>query len=203
MIDAIGTGFVLGISAGFSPGPLMTLVVAHTLQHGTREGIKIAMAPLFTDLPIIIVATLLLSRLSNSQHVLGTISICGAVFILYLGIASWRANVPQLNAAVIVPQSLAKGVLVNFLSPNPYLFWLTVGAPTLVTAWQRSIWATAGFLIVFYAGLIGGKVTCSLVAGRSRQWLSGNGYRNLMRILGILLVCFAVRLAFEGIRRLQ
>ncbi|HRY44622.1 MAG TPA: hypothetical protein P5164_11830, partial [Thermoanaerobaculia bacterium] len=29
------------------------------------------------------------------------------------------------------PQSLRKGVIVNLLSPNPYLFWMTVGAPAM------------------------------------------------------------------------
>jgi len=38
------------------PRPLLALVLAQTLRHGAREGCKIALTPLVTDAPIIIVA---------------------------------------------------------------------------------------------------------------------------------------------------
>jgi len=50
------TGLMLGLTAGVAPGPLLTLVVSQTLRYGVREGIKIAIAPIFTDLPIILAA---------------------------------------------------------------------------------------------------------------------------------------------------
>jgi len=203
MVESLTAGFVMGLSAGFAPGPLLTLVIAHTLLHGTREGVRIALAPLFTDLPIIVIATLLLSRLAQSQFLLGAIALCGATYICYLGITSWRARVPEVDAAAAAPQSIMKGVLVNFLSPNPYIFWLTVGAPTLVQTWQESVWASAGFLLLFYSGLVGGKIACALITGHSRRWLTGTAYRNLMRALAVLLVVFAFRLAIDGLHRLQ
>jgi threonine/homoserine/homoserine lactone efflux protein len=52
MIAAVATGLVLGLSCGLAPGPLMALVLAQSLRHGAREGCKIALAPLLTDMPI-------------------------------------------------------------------------------------------------------------------------------------------------------
>ena len=52
----VSAGLVYGLSAGFSPGPLMALVISQTLKHGIREGAKVAVAPLITDLPIILLA---------------------------------------------------------------------------------------------------------------------------------------------------
>jgi threonine/homoserine/homoserine lactone efflux protein len=49
----VTTALVFGLSAGLSPGPLMTLVIAETLKRGIPAGIRIAVAPLITDLPII------------------------------------------------------------------------------------------------------------------------------------------------------
>ena len=37
-----------------------------------------------------------------------------------------------------VRASLAKGVSLNFLNPNPYLFWLTIGTPLLLEAHTTS-----------------------------------------------------------------
>jgi threonine/homoserine/homoserine lactone efflux protein len=39
------TAVVFGLSAGLSPGPLLTLVIAETLKRGIAAGIRIAVAP--------------------------------------------------------------------------------------------------------------------------------------------------------------
>jgi hypothetical protein len=37
----------------------------------------------------------------------------------------------------IVAVTLQKGILVNFLSPHAYIFWLTVGGPSPGGPWRR------------------------------------------------------------------
>ena len=46
MIAALTSGVLLGFSVGLSPGPMLALVLAQTLRHGSREGCKIALTPL-------------------------------------------------------------------------------------------------------------------------------------------------------------
>jgi len=55
-LQLLATGIAFGSAGGLSPGPTMTLVVAQTLRHGLREGLKVAIAPLLTDAPIVILA---------------------------------------------------------------------------------------------------------------------------------------------------
>ena len=62
MMTAFASGAFLGLSCGLAPGPLLALLLAQTLRHGPGEGCKVALAPLFTDAPII-VATLVLAVL--------------------------------------------------------------------------------------------------------------------------------------------
>ena len=62
------TGVLLGLSGGLAPGPLLTLVVAETLRHGVRAGIGVALVPLLTDMPIVLVTVALLHPLTD-QHV--------------------------------------------------------------------------------------------------------------------------------------
>ena len=45
MIDFLTIGAALGLSAGLAPGPLLTLVISETLQHGVKSGVKVALAP--------------------------------------------------------------------------------------------------------------------------------------------------------------
>src|SRR5512135_891568 len=120
MITFLSAGIVLGLSAGFSPGPLMTLVISQTLRHGIREGVMVAVAPLVTDFPIILGATLLLTGLENYRAVLGAISLAGGLFVLLLAWESFRTAGVETSNPDTAPQSLGKGIMVNLLSPYPY-----------------------------------------------------------------------------------
>jgi threonine/homoserine/homoserine lactone efflux protein len=202
MIASISAGLVYGLSAGFSPGPLMTLVITQTLKHGTREGAKVAMAPLVTDLPILLISLLVLTRLTDFQPVLGVISIVGGIFVAYLAYGNFRAPRLKDEAGRDAPQSLAKGVAANALNPHPYLFWLTVGGPLIVRGWSESSVGSLAFLPAFFACLVGAKILTAWITGRSRQWLSGRVYRGILFILGGLLAVFAFFLIKEGWRLL-
>ena len=72
--SAIGAGTLFGLSGGFSPGPLLVLVISETLRHGLRVGIMVAITPLLTDFPVMLVAILLLNQLTHFDLLLGGIS---------------------------------------------------------------------------------------------------------------------------------
>ena len=73
MVNFLAMGSILGLSAGFAPGPLLTLVISETLQHDIRAGVKVALAPIVTDLPIIMLTLFILVKLSGFHKVLGII----------------------------------------------------------------------------------------------------------------------------------
>ena len=81
MLPFITTGAILGPAAGIAPGPLLALVISETMEHGVRAGVKVALAPILKDLPIIIITIFILAKLSSFHSVLGVISILGAFFI--------------------------------------------------------------------------------------------------------------------------
>jgi len=88
MTEFIAVGIVLGLSAGFAPGPLLALVISETLRHDIRSGVRVAVSPIFTDLPIIILTLVVLSQLSDFHNILGIISLIGGCVILFLGYES-------------------------------------------------------------------------------------------------------------------
>ena len=203
MLEYLATGVVLGLAAGFAPGPLLAFILAQSIRFGTREGLKVAVAPLITDLPIVILATaLVVVAAETAGGLLGAISLAGSAFVAYLGIESIRATAVQAGRPDEAPRSWARGALVNALSPHPYIFWITVGAPILIRAWADGPLAAVAFLVGFYACLVGAKMLVAVIAGRSGGRLQCRGYRAVMVVLGILLIFFAVRLAGEGLRLL-
>ena len=89
-LDVVTRGTVLGLAAGFSPGPLTLLVISETLRHGLGAGVRVSLAPLLTDLPLIVLSVLLLERLAAVPAAAGVIALAGAAFLFYLGVGSLR-----------------------------------------------------------------------------------------------------------------
>ncbi len=199
MVTLLSAAAVYGLSAGFLPGPLLALVVSQTLRYGIREGAKAAMAPLITDLPIILVSVLVMRSLSESRTALGFISMAGGLFVIYLACECFRTTRLDMDDSKVGPQSLGRGAAVNALNPHPYLFWLTVGGPSVIRAWAESpLWAVA-FVAVFTGCIVGSKVLIAAVVGRSRHVLSGKVYGTVMRALGLMLLVFAALLFKDGL----
>ena len=206
MFEILGAAAAFGLSGGLSPGPLLALVVAETLGRGRSAGLAVAAAPLLTDGPIIAASIFLLGRIEDSAPALGIVSLAGGALLATWGIAGLRGGRPEISplpASARVWASLGKGVAANLLNPSPYLFWLTIGAPLLLRAWDRS-WALAVvFLILFYLGLVGSKATLAVIFAHSRKALTGRTYLWINRGLAIVLLVYAAIFVRGGIQLLS
>jgi threonine/homoserine/homoserine lactone efflux protein len=202
MTEFFTIGIVLGLSAGFAPGPLLTLVISETLQHDIRSGVKVALSPIFTDLPIIILTLAVLSKLSDFHNILGIISLIGGCVILFMGYESLNPESSASEFSVRKPNSLVKGILANALSPHPYLFWFSVGGPILSRAINLNVKAPFAFIGSFYVLLIGSKMLLAVLVGRSKSFLNGTLYKYIMRLLGLALCILALLLFRDGLKLL-
>jgi threonine/homoserine/homoserine lactone efflux protein len=184
-------GVVFGLSGGLTPGPLLTLVISETLKHDIKEGIKVAIAPLLTDLPIVLITIVVLSRLENILPLLGAVSLLGSAFLSYLAYESISFKGVDIDLEKERPQSMRKGVIVNFLNPSPYMFWFTIGAPLVLKALNIGVFSAFLFILGFYVFLVGSKVVIAVVVGKSRFFLKSRNYIYTVRFLGIILLVFA------------
>jgi len=203
VIAFLSAGIALGLYAGFSPGPLLALVISQTIKHGPKEGVKVALAPIMTDFPILLVSTTLLIRLSDYKMILGIVSILGALFLVYLAYGSIQTRGVEVNIDQEGPSSFIKGAIVNALSPNPYIFWITIGAPTILKGLAESYIAPLLFVGSFLGCLVGSKCLLAVIAGKSKHFLTGRAYLYIMRALGIVLLAFAFVLFKDGLRLLK
>jgi len=198
MIEFLSAGTLLGLAAGFAPGPLLVLVISETLKHNIKAGIKVSIAPLVTDVPIILLSLVILNRLADFRPVLACISIFGGLFILYLSYESLKTRGVELNLSSVSASSFRKGVITNALNPHPYIFYMTVGAPIIFRAINQNFLAALAFVGTFLLFLVGCKVLLAMVVERSRAFLKGQIYLWVMRTLGALLFFFSIVLFREG-----
>ena len=198
MLEYLSAGLLLGLAAGFAPGPLLVLVISETLRHGIAAGLKVSIAPLITDVPIILISLIVLNRLAEFKSILGCISIFGGLFILYLGYESLKTKGVEINLSTVKSNSFKKGVITNALNPHPYIFYMTVGTPIIYRSIHHNLLATVSFVGSFLLLLVGSKVILAMVVERSRTFLKGRVYIWVMRILGALLIIFSMVLFRDG-----
>lgn len=197
----VGLGVSLGFSAGLAPGPLTALIVQRSLRDGFRSGLRIALAPLLTDLPIVLLSLWLAGR--APEGLLRILSLAGGIFLLWIGLDAWRnpRGGPEIPPAGGVRRDWLHGMLVNALNPHPYLFWITVGAPAFVNAGRNDPLAAGLFLLAFYLLLIGSKILLAAVAARApgcwrnRRAAASRGAALLLFAAGLYLIAWALRIA--------
>ena len=205
-VGFIASGVAFGLAAGFAPGPLLALVLAETLRRGTAGGVQVAVAPLLTDPLIILLAYLLYARIAEPGPLVGVVALAGGGVLLYLA-ADMLAPRSLPPAPAGAPSGtglhrfapLARGVAANLANPHPYLFWLTVGAPTLARARGEGDLAAAGFLGGMYLCLVGAKVLAAVAAGKGRDRLGSRLHVLVLRVLAGVLALLAVRSVWEGL----
>lgn len=197
------SGLTLGFAAGVSPGPLMALVITRTLERGLGAGLRVAIAPLLTDLPIIALSLLVFAALPPMLELVLTLG--GACFVLYLAweIARQARHAHLADLAQMKRQRVSadiwQGMVVNFLSPHPWLFWISVAAPILTRAWQSTPWSGIGFLAGFYATLVGSKMLIAVAIASGRRFLNDRWYRRILLASALLLAFFAFRLFWQAL----
>ena len=195
------SGAVLGVTAALSPGPIQTFLISQTVKHGVKEGLLIAFVPLMTDVPIFLLTVGVLSQISDIDPIMGILSLIGAAFLGYLAYGNFKITEFQGEQTGVKPGSIQKGVMTNFLNPYPYMFWLLVGAPIILNAYQTIGMMVAGsFILSFYCCLVGVLMVIAGLVGKSRVLLKGKGYVYTLRVLGALLIVFALRFLHDSLQ---
>jgi threonine/homoserine/homoserine lactone efflux protein len=162
----------------------------------------IAIAPLFTDLPIVLLSIYLLETFSASSSVLGVLSILGGIFLIYLGIKNFTSKPGTNQKGGQYKASIKYGIITNLLSPHPYLFWITVGAPTFIKASREDAAGSYLFVGGFYLLFFGSKIVVAILTGFFKDFLQGKSYENTLKALGVIIIMLAFVMIYEGIELL-
>ncbi len=190
---------MLGLSAAMLPGPFQAYAVAEAARRGWRRTLPVALAPLLSDVPVLLLIFLVVSRLPDA--VLQGLRLAGALFIAYLAYGALRS----LLAGTSVPNTgyggVLKGAVMNLLNPNPWLFWGLVGAPIVVASWSDAPAHAVGFVAAFYGVMVAATGALIVVFG-SAAALGPRLRRVLLGVSVMALLLFAAVQLVVGMSRL-
>src|ERR1700690_3284241 len=164
------------IALALLPGPIVTLVIANGLRHGTRAALtNIAGVQAGLAIVIGIVAIGLTSLMATMGYWFDWGRFAGAAYLVWLGIKLIRSPVEGVEVEAPPPPRggfFLQGFLVALSNPKLLVFF---GAfiPQFVDMGRDhfSQVALLGVPFMFFAGLT--DATYALLAGRARSFFSG------------------------------
>lgn len=210
MLGLFIKGLTLALTAVAIPGPSQAYLVSVALQAGWRRALWVAIAPLISDIPIIIGVLLVLNQMAAIVPDLIQIIqvIGGLLLLLYIAWTSWnlvRSGVmfgaaPEGEKPIVLEprQIVTQAVLVNLFSPGPYLFWTTVNGPLLLGGLQESIFHGLAFLVGFYGTFFTGFALIGYAFAKVGQ-VNPQVTRIIMHVAVVLIVLFALQSIASGL----
>src|SRR3982074_234305 len=191
------------IALALLPGPVVTLVIANGLRHGTRA-VLVNIAGVQTGLAIVIgiVAIGLTSLMATMGYWFDWVRFAGAAYLVWLGVKLIRAPVTGVDADVPPPPRggfFLQGFLVLLSNPKVLVFF---GAfiPQFMDMSKDHFSQVALLGAPF---MVTGAITDSiyaLLAGRARLFFSARRTRLLSRVSGGFMIGGGVWLALTRAR---
>lgn len=198
MLPLFAQGAALGFWAAASPGPFQAFLSGHALRHGAWRALPAALAPLLSDGPII--AVVLLALVQAPPGLLRGLNVAGGLFLLWLawaGLRSSRAPVPASRAPAGALRGVGQAVIMNALSPGPWVFWSLVCGPILASAWAARPATALAFLAGFYLLLCGGNGALVVLFAGARR-LGPGATRALALASAAALLLFGLHQLWRG-----
>jgi len=180
------------------PGPNVAMIVANSIRHGARFGIvTVAGTTAGVALQLVIIISGLATLLSIAADILTWIKWGGVLYLLYLGIRTWKSAADDLDGYEAskepAPKLFWRGMVLAVVNPKTLIFnaaFLPQFAdPSADPAHQMII---LGF--TFLAVLSLGDTMWAIAAGSARPFLSKYG-RLRNKVTGGFLTASAVGLA--------
>ncbi|MCK4303164.1 MAG: LysE family transporter [Candidatus Eisenbacteria sp.] len=200
MILYLIQGVGLGFAGAAQPGPFQTYIISQALKNGWQRTLPSALAPLISDGLIILIVLLVLSQVPDGLQ--RGLHIASGLFITYLSVSAflrWRHfDKRALPARESSPQSLLKAIVMNLISPGPYVYWSLVAGPTLLSGWRAAPINGIAFLFGFYATLVTTFGAIILTFGSASR-LGPRINRALIGLSAAALACFAVYQLWLGV----
>lgn len=205
LTDFILPAISLALSATLIPGPLQAYLLNITLRYGWRRGFLVTLAPILVDAPIIVLVVFILGQLP--EGVIQLIRLAGGALLLYIAWGAYQQmragasfNQPGVNATDDNNpwQIIGTAMLMNALSPGPWLFWATVNGPLLLSAIEQSPLHALAFLAAFYGTFVGSLNILVLIFSRLGN-LSPGITRMILGFTVVLLLYFGTALIAEAL----
>lgn len=180
------------------PGPNVALIVANSLQHGLRIGIVTSLGTTVgIGAQLVIAVAGLAALVELAANALQWIKWAGVVYLLYLGVTTWREKHAGLENICAASEGRAfwRGVMLAVLNPKTLLFNAAF-LPQFVGTGPGAVGELYFVAMVYLCVLLVGDALWAVFAAGARRFIARFSHlRN--RIIGALLIGASAGLALS------
>ena len=192
------------VALALLPGPIVTLIIANGLRHGTRAAlINIAGAQAGLAIVIGIVAVGLTSLMATIGYWFEWVRFAGAAYLVWLGIKLIRSPVEGVSVDAPPPPPrggfFLQGLMVLLSNPKVLVFFGALIPQFMDMSRDHVSQVTLLGVTFMVIGAIT-DATYAVLAGRARLFFSKERTRVLSRISGALMVGGGIWLALTRAR---
>jgi homoserine/homoserine lactone efflux protein len=175
------------------PGPVVTLVVANSLSHGSRSGLATVVGASIGNAILLGASAIgLIAFFALMSEIFEVIRWVGALYLIWLGIKAWRGHGGDRAGAVPAAKRgsravFLQGFLIAITNPKAIVFYIAF-LPQFV---DSRLPAGPQLMVMIGTMIVMAFLSDSayaLLAGRARGWFTAPGRRRLQgRVSGALL----------------
>jgi len=184
-----------------SPGPGTLAVFGKSMQQGFIPAFFLSFGLILGDITYLVAVILSLDFFSNTiASYMDQVKIVGGMYLIYLGIQSWRSGSFKIKKNISKKGNFAEfvtGYLISMANPKVMVFYIAI-LPNFINLKNLSLLIASEIIIITFLGLMAGISVINLGASKIKNKLESsdsNAYIN--RIVGSIMMVAGIWLALS------
>jgi len=184
-----------------SPGPGTLAVFGKSMQQGFIAAFFLSFGLILGDITYLVAVILSLDFFSNTiASFMDQVKIVGGMYLIYLGIQSWRSGSFKIKKDISKKGNFAEfvtGYLISMANPKVMVFYIAI-LPNFINLKNLSLLIASEIIIITFLGLMAGISVINLGASKIKNKLESsdsNAYIN--RIVGSIMMMAGIWLALS------
>ena len=184
-----------------SPGPGTLAVFGKSMQQGFIAAFFLSFGLILGDITYLVAVILSLDFFSNTiASFMDQVKIVGGMYLIYLGIQSWRSGSFKIKKDISKKGNFAEfvtGYLISMANPKVMVFYIAI-LPNFITLKNLSLLIASEIIVITFLGLMAGISVINLGASKIKNKLESsdsNAYIN--RIVGSIMMVAGIWLALS------
>jgi len=184
-----------------SPGPGTLAVFGKSMQQGFIPAFFLSFGLILGDITYLVAVILSLDFFSNTiASYMDQVKIVGGMYLIYLGIQSWRSGSFKIKKDISKKGNFAEfvtGYLISMANPKVMVFYIAI-LPNFINLKNLSLLIASEIIIITFLGLMAGISVINLGASKIKNKLQGSDSNaHINRIVGSIMMVAGIWLALS------
>ena len=200
------SSFLIAFSGAMMPGPLLTVTVSESTQHGAMTGPLMIFGHGLLELALVIALLLGVAPILQRHDVFVVISLVGGLILLWMALSMLK-SLPGLTLSLKPGERketnlILSGMLFSLINPYWLLWWATIGLAYIMHSVQFGVMGVAAFFVGHILADLAWYSMISFGISKGRRFFSDVVYRRLIGCCASFLVLFSGYFIYSGVARI-